>query len=142
MVRSKGNLQVGPGDALTSQFYLLSQSSRCHCTCPAWSSIRLRSPRSLVPRSVCDDGDHIRNDDRDDRRGPVGRVSPITCLSPALTAILAFAVLGERPITSGSAVTPNICTPHDPCTRVSFDGRELATEPVDSVLLSRRYLLS
>jgi O-acetylserine/cysteine efflux transporter len=31
------------------------------------------------------------------RRGPVGRVSPITGLSPALTAILAFAVLGERP---------------------------------------------
>jgi O-acetylserine/cysteine efflux transporter len=31
------------------------------------------------------------------RRGPIGRVSPITGLSPALTAILAFAVLGERP---------------------------------------------
>jgi hypothetical protein len=34
-------------------------------------------------------------------------------------------------------------TPHDPRTaRVSFDGRELATERVDSVLLARRYLLS
>ena len=30
------------------------------------------------------------------RRGPVGRVSPITGLSPALTAILAVAVLGEQ----------------------------------------------
>ena len=31
------------------------------------------------------------------RRGPVGRVSPITGLSPALTAVLAFVFLGERP---------------------------------------------
>ena len=30
------------------------------------------------------------------RRGPVGRVSPITGLSPALTALLALAVLGEH----------------------------------------------
>ncbi len=31
------------------------------------------------------------------RRGRIGRVSPITGLSPALTAVLGFAVLGERP---------------------------------------------
>jgi uncharacterized membrane protein len=30
------------------------------------------------------------------RRGPLGSVSPITALSPALTALLAIAVLGER----------------------------------------------
>jgi drug/metabolite transporter (DMT)-like permease len=30
------------------------------------------------------------------RRGPVGRVSPITGLSPALTALLAITILGER----------------------------------------------
>ena len=30
------------------------------------------------------------------RRGPVGRVSPVTGLSPALTALLAVAILGER----------------------------------------------
>lgn len=31
------------------------------------------------------------------RRGPLGIVSPITALSPALTAILAIALIGERP---------------------------------------------
>lgn len=31
------------------------------------------------------------------RRGPLGAVSPITALSPALTAVLAVALLGERP---------------------------------------------
>ena len=31
------------------------------------------------------------------RRGPLGRVSPITGLSPALTAVLALGFLGERP---------------------------------------------
>lgn len=31
------------------------------------------------------------------RRGPLGIVSPVTALSPALTAILAIALLGERP---------------------------------------------
>jgi O-acetylserine/cysteine efflux transporter len=36
------------------------------------------------------------------RRGPVGRVSPITGLSSALTAVLAFAILGERPTATGS----------------------------------------
>jgi drug/metabolite transporter (DMT)-like permease len=30
------------------------------------------------------------------RRGPVGRVSPVTGLSPALTVLLALAILGER----------------------------------------------
>src|SRR5215467_191401 len=30
------------------------------------------------------------------RRGPLGAVSPITALSPALTAVLAVALLGER----------------------------------------------
>lgn len=35
------------------------------------------------------------------RRGPIGRVSPITGLSPALTAVLALAFLGERPSFSG-----------------------------------------
>jgi len=30
------------------------------------------------------------------RRGPIGRVSPITGLSPALTAVLAVTILGER----------------------------------------------
>lgn len=31
------------------------------------------------------------------RRGPLGAVSPLTALSPALTALLAMVVLGERP---------------------------------------------
>ncbi len=30
------------------------------------------------------------------RRGPLGAVSPITALSPAITAILAITILGER----------------------------------------------
>ncbi len=37
------------------------------------------------------------------RRGPLGAVSPITALSPALTALLAIALLGER-LTSAAYV--------------------------------------
>ena len=43
------------------------------------------------------------------RRGPLGRVSPVTALSPALTAALAVTILGERlswPAYLGVALSP------------------------------------
>ncbi|MGH7425976.1 MAG: EamA family transporter [Candidatus Methylomirabilales bacterium] len=46
------------------------------------------------------------------RRGPLGRVSPLTSLSPALTAILAVAILGEslagRHLAGLAAATPAV----------------------------------
>lgn len=89
--------KVALSNLSTPQFYLLSAA----VSLPVYLPVLLVDPPPLaaVPAAVglaCLTALTFWVTTEAVRRGPIGRVSPITGLAPILTAILALAILGER----------------------------------------------
>ncbi len=82
----------------TAKFYLLSATVSLFVYAP-YLVVRPPAVRELLPAFglACLIAVTFLVTTEAIRRGPLGMVSPITSLSPALTALLAIALTGERP---------------------------------------------